>query len=279
LGNGNHIAQISQQDELAIPKVLIGCFVFGLALFVFMRSQPDSKLQLMSISAFGFLFAVVSLVVYGLNREYAPLLLTPINRVNLGASVGSSIVIAGMTFASGRFFTRYSLGQFSFGMAARVLVVCVVTGTMALFSLADIVLAKPWMASTTVQRRVFEVARQHAGDFVDGDGVLLLNCPRYCLWAPVFDGTWDFEAMIQVATKKSLHGTVLSDYLVVESGCLIDRRNGREVTRLPFERLYGLVPQSGTVLPISSSAALRRLVERDSRQFGVSKSIARQWDH
>lgn len=78
------------------------------------------------------------------------------------------------------------------------------TGLVALFSMADIVLAKPWMVSTTVQRQVFQIARRHAADFRKGDGR-----PRYCMWVPVFDGSWDFEEMIRVATGKSLHGTLL----------------------------------------------------------------------
>jgi hypothetical protein len=281
LGNGVHLTQICQQDALAVPKVIVGCLVFGLALSFLLRSQPNAKQNLMPMIALGFLFATVSLVVYGLNPEYAPLLLTPINRVNLGASVGGSIVIAAITFAIRRplirFISQFPWGQFRSGKFAHVLIVGILTGLLALFSLADIVLSRPWMASTIVQRRVFEIARRHASVFRDRDGVLLLNCPRYCLWAPVFDGTWDFEAMMQVATGKSLHGTVLSDYLVVEPGCLVDRRNGREVAKLPFDSLYGLVPQSGLVLPIPSSMALRHLAERDDTQFGVSKSVARQW--
>lgn len=243
--------------------------VFALVVFGVWSLSKDSR-EPISFKPL-VLLAVVSIAasfsIFGLNAEYMPTLMTVVNRVNIGATLGWSLLFSGLIVFFMRAVPRVQLAG---GVLAAV--------ALALFSQADRCIAQPWVVSWKMQHKVFEIAKANAKQFEPNTAVMLLNCPRYVMWAPVFDGVWDFQSMLQVATgDRDLQGNVVSERLQLSSTGMADISGGYECGRYHFGHLQVLEPPHGNLIPVSSAEQFIALVAPTAGKFGPSKEVVRQW--
>ncbi len=250
----------------------------GLTAFFLSRQEtadaPRPIVLQSQVAAFGLLFAVLALAVFGLSSEYTPLMITLINRINLGASVGASLITAALVVGG-------------YHLAARVLpkklvvaASCLIfSGIMTVFALSDRVLSNAWLVSTVVQNRIREVIAANASQLKEGDGIILLNCPRYVLWAPIADGTWDLQAMLRVASNNDkIYGTSVSDRLVVSRTGVKDFVFGtKQIADLPFKSLYSLEPHTAKFQPVPSAEAFIDAVDRTTHEMGIAPAVVQRW--
>lgn len=265
----------------AVGAILLGGIVAaGSALTAFFLSRqetaaaPKPVVVQSQVAAFGLLFAVLALAVFGLSSEYTPLMITLINRINLGASVGASLITAAMVVCG------YQLALRVLPKKLVVAASCLIfSGIMTVFALSDRVLSNAWLVSTVVQNRIREVISANASKLKEGDGIILLNCPRYVLWAPIADGTWDLQAMLRVASNNDkIYGTSVSDRLVVSRTGIKDFVFGtKQIADLPFKSLYSLEPHTAKFQPVPSAEAFIDAVDRTTHEMGIAPAVVQRW--
>ncbi len=106
----------------------------------------------------------------------------------------------------------------------------------------------------------------------------LINCPRYVMWAPVFDGVWDFQNLLRIVSNRTgAIGNVVSERLSITKEGLVDVSYGYECGKYPFSKLYVMVAPSGEVLRIQDADAFIDLVEARGRQFGLDDNVFSKW--
>lgn len=246
---------------------------------VFLSRQPpeNSGSQPAQVAAFGLLYAVLALAVFGLSSEYTPLMITLINRINLGASIGASLITAAIITGGYQLAMRALPKK---ALPALVAASCLLfAGIMSVFALSDRVLSNAWLVSTVVQNRIREVMASNASQLRDGDGIILLNCPRYVLWAPIADGTWDLQAMLRVAANNDkIYGTSVSDRLVVSRDGVQDFVFGtKKIADLKFGSLYSLEPHTAKFQPVPSAEAFIEAVDRTTLEMGIEPAVVQRW--
>lgn len=215
----------------------------------------------------GVLVILAAFSIFGLNSEYAPTLVTLVNRINTGAAIGWAIIAA-----SAVVFTTTKAPRW------RPVVAAVAGLSAAFFATTDWSMAQPWVVSWKMQHRIMQIAQANSPQFAAKRPVLLLNCPRYVMWAPVFDGVWDFQSMLQLATKNdSLQGNVVSERLKVTPTGLADMSGGYECGRYSFDQLQVLEPPHGDLITVTSAEQFVALVEPTCGRFGPSKEVLQEW--
>lgn len=227
--------------------------------------------QLLTVVLCGLVTTALAYSLFGLNREYHPAVATIYNRVNTGGSWGGALIIA-------------ALALWLSGLAHRKRVVSdaflvTLSGALIVFyTSVDWCFDKPWIASWTTQKNVQSVLREQVGTLAPANSVLLLNCPRYVNWSPVFDGVWDFERMVQITSKdKSMKGTVISDRLELTPTQVSDIAHSYVAGVYPFATTYLLQPDRRTLTKVTSPLQFIDTVERDGMKFGLPPAAVAKW--
>lgn len=227
---------------------------------------------------FGLDLIICSYAVFGLNREYMPTVETVFNRVNTGAGLGASLVISALLVHL-YYFLKQKLqgnkGGLRLGVAVCVLpVACLVL----LYWQTCVAFQDAWMISAKVQRKVQADLRAQGAALPRGAGVLLVNCPRYVNWSPVFDGVWDFEKMLQLTLgRNDLLGTVASERLQFSDTEVQDVSMGFVCGKYPISNLYVLLPDESKIYQIKSAEQCIDLIASKGRTFGLQQQAIDRW--
>lgn len=234
-----------------------------------MADTPGIERDLVIIGCVTFL---ASYLIFGLNPEYTPTYLTLVNRVNMGASIGLAFIFAAVMV----FLTRKPQLWRSFKY--RLLIGLILSSSVTFFMASNWAMARPWMASWVVQARLFKYLQANAPDFNSGQELLLVNCPRYVMWSPVFDGTWDFQNMARLAVKsQSLKGGVVSDRLVMKRDRIEDRSRGFLCGTYSFDRLFAFVAPEPDVIEAHSPQRFMDIVKQRGFGFDLDAAVLDKW--
>lgn len=221
----------------------------------------------------GLFTVAVAYTIFGLCPDYPPTFMTIFNRINTGASFGLALVISGIF---SYWTTREAGGAFT---SFRFVSLAVFAGVMAsVFTLADFGLSKPWIASWNTQKHIQSKILEHASSLDAGASLLLLNCPRYVMWAPVYDGVWDFQNTVRILlSREKFNANVVSERLSVFPGGVKDVSRGTECGAYSFSSLHLLVAPDCLPIRASSSQQFIDCVEHKGMGFGLQPEAVARW--
>jgi len=260
---------------LAVLAVIAVSLVVGLVSAA-LASREDASSRWKELVIAGAVTVVVSFTIFGLNPEYEPTLITIVNRINMGAALGLSLIFAGiLSFAAGKLRAKGA----SKILSAVLLVI--LFPLSALFSLTNWQLGAPWVNSWTVQKNVFYLIAKNKAKIKDGDTVILANCPRYVLWSPVFDGIWDFQPVVRIALSNKLaNGGVVSERMQLSHKDIKDISHNYLCATYSFEpnRLYVLAPPINELVEIGSAPQFIEYVGKNGMKFGLDRKMPEKWN-
>lgn len=254
-----------------VCALLTGCFLFQRE-----RAIPSKTLVILILA--GIFEIGISYTIFGLNSEYIPTLASMVDRVNHPASIGAAIAYAATCMLAGN-LVGASLKQVkatSFLAPLVSLSLALLLGTF--FMSCDFVMSQCWLKSAMMQRHVADCVAAHKGELSRCKSVLLVNCPRYVYSAPVFDGVWDFEKMLQVKSENHhIAGDVVSDRMVITRDGVSDISKGFDCGDFKFGSMVALVATSSELIPINSGADFVNVVEHKGMGFGIPASTLENW--
>lgn len=230
----------------------------------------------------GFLSVLASYTIFGLSHDHFPTLVTLVNRINGGASFAVSMMFSALMLLLLRCLV-WSAGARVQGANGRTAIAVAVFSLVnaaicSFFLLADWGMAKPWMVSWQTQKHIHQKMKEAVPLLPTDASLLLINCPRYVMWAPVFDGVWDFQNLLRVTSNRSeITGNVVSDRLSITREGLVDVSYGFECGKYPFASLYVMVAPGGEVVRVKDAASFIDLVEKRGRQFGLDDKVFSKW--
>lgn len=234
--------------------------------------EKNTKLDAGFLFFLGFGTIVASYLTFAVAEGYMPTLWSMISRVNAGASVGASILIASA-------ITWLILKARDYGKNMAVLAFLLLNlPLVAGFTLSDWGLSGHWMRSWQVQKHVQTLIAGHKEQIKADDSILLLNCPRYVMWAPVFDGVWDFQEMLRITlNRKSASAGVVSERFEVTKSGIKDRSCGFLCAVYPYDSLKLLIPGSDEWIPVANARDFIHAVEAKGMGFGLSPATVSGW--
>ncbi len=237
-----------------------------------LKEQYESSLSGLPLVLLGMFTVFVAYTIFGLCPDYPPTFMTIFNRINTGASFGLALVISGV-FTHRAVVGGDSRTRMQFGL---MVLFCVLS--VSVFSLANIGLSKPWIASWKTQKHIQNELVTHSGLLPVGASLLLLNCPRYVLWAPVYDGVWDFQNTARILlNRKNFNANVVSERLIVDSLGVKDVSRGIECGVYPFSSLYLSVAPDCVPIRASTPQHFIDIVEHDGMGFGLQREAVARW--
>lgn len=278
--------QISRSEIWRLVAITI---TSALALVWFMRTggakstEPELANRYLgpwSLIVIGCISVVATYSIFGLSLDYLPTYQTIVNRINVGASFALAFAFMGVLWL----LTPEKLGKL-FKVSSRTLaitsgaaIVLLTTITLGFFALTNWGLAKPWLVSwltqTQVRNKLIALKEQLAPDAC----VLLANCPRYVMWAPVYDGVWDFQNMARVMLDRDgAQGNVVSDRLQIDKDGLTDISYGFTCGKYPFSKLYVLIAPGDELVRVPDAQTFIDLVDKKGRQFGLDDKVLANW--
>lgn len=262
---------LSAQDWICLASLAFTTAVVFLLLNDGERSQSDCIPDERKLSAFfigaGVLTVIFSYTIFGLNPEYTPTLITMVNRVNAGSTVGIAFIFTGLcVLFSGAISPKVSL----------IPGLCLIL----LFALTNLSLAHPFVISWQVQKQVMNAVKANRERFADAESILLANCPRYVNEAAVFDGVWDFQSMIRfVLDRKDINGGVICERLHLTREDIKDRSTmgGFLCATHHYDKLFVIISPLCEVVQVRSPEELITLVETRGMQFELNKDLPNIW--
>lgn len=248
---------------------LFGVLASSLAIILvsFSKDQPVRYRRLFTAATLTF-FA--SYLTFAVAQGYMPVLDTMINRVNIGASVAVSILLA--------LSIKWLVERTRLSKKAALAVCAICLPMISVIVLANLALASFWACSWEVQKNVRFLVQQHASEIKDGDSIILADTHRYLMWAPVFDGTWDFQSMLRMTLNKkdSVSAGVISDRLSIKGNELQDVSANFLCGTYPFEKLTVLFPSEKAWLKAHSSSEFISLIEKKSKRH-IDTLTLKRW--
>jgi len=260
------------REELLQFNLLSALQTFGVLAsatgIIFVSYGTDQCVRYRRLFTAAILTFFASYLTFAVAQGYTPVLDTMINRVNIGASVAVSMLIAlGIKWMIDH--TRIT-GKTITMMITLPLVLAMV--------LADLGLSSFWMRSWEVQKNIRFVVAQHADKIEDGDAILLAGTHRYLNWAPVFDGTWDFQSMLRMTlNRKYVSGGVICDRLSLKGNSIQDMSAGFLCADYPCANTKLLFPSESAWVPVNSAAGFVELASKYKSKFGVSAATMQRW--
>jgi hypothetical protein len=129
-----------------------------------------------------------------------------------------------------------------------------------------------------MQKVIQDSLKNNATRFRSGDSIILANCPRYVMWAPLFDGVWDFQPMLQLTLKsRDIKGGVVSERLEIQGNELKDISRGVVCNTYDFNRLYIIIPPKGELVPVHNAEQFISVIEQRGFGFGLERSVIKKW--
>ncbi len=262
--------------DLPTRAHLIICTCIGVLSICFFLCRGNSELEekrapVLNISICGLAVIILSYTIFGLNKEYHPAIATIYNRVNTGGVWGGALIIASILVALGQLGTlptRYR--HVPVGICFAVVLV--------LYTAVDWCFDRPWIASWRTQQNIQSALLEDKTKLNSGDAVLLLNCPRYVNWSPVFDGVWDFERMVQITrNNRFILGNVISERLSITSTELTDTAHGYVAGVYPLSSTYLLAPETRKLVKVRDAFFFVDQVEQNGMKFGLDPLLPVRW--
>lgn len=249
------------------PAIIPACLTGLLLLAAFCREQIATSKSVLMIAG-GFAVVLLSYTIFGLNPEYQPTLLTFVNRINYAAALGAGMLFSGLLYSATSQSKRLQY----------VLCGLALTGFVVFSMMSTWALSRPWTLSWVMQKHVQKVISDNRTMFHPGDSIMLLNSPRYLMWSPVFDGTWDFQNMVQVTLKdKSVKGGVISERLQIRGNEVLDLSRDYLCGKYAFNGMHALVATEGLILPVRDSSEFISIVESRGMAFGLDRTALAGW--
>lgn len=213
-----------------------------------------------------------SYLTFAVAQGYMPVLDTIINRVNIGGSVALSFAIANILLAISR-STKVEL------KTAQIAALCALSLPLfALFALCDLGMSAFWTCSWEVQKNTRFLIQKSASKIQSGDSILLAHIHRYLMWAPVFDGTWDFQSMLRMTLNRNdVQGGVVCDRLSIQKDKIVDNSVGYVCAEYPSSRTTILVPSGELWIKLNSSKDFVDAVEAHKNEMLLEKGTLERW--
>lgn len=219
----------------------------------------------------GLFTVVVSYTIFGLCSDYPPSFVTLFNRINTGAAFGLALLFSGL-------LSLRSIQSIKVEGFRQLVLLGPAIAVTAVFTLANFGLSKPWIVSWQTQKQVQNHLVPVVAGLPSNATVLLLNCPRYVMWAPVYDGIWDFQNTARILlNRKNFSASVVSERLIVDRNAVRDVSRGTECGAFTFSTLYLLEAPSCIAMPAQNAERFVNLVEQKGMQFGLQKQALEKW--
>jgi hypothetical protein len=274
--------ELLQIKQLILP-VVAALATAGIAVWMMVRQPavavPNSILKsLKPALIFGLDLIICSYAVFGLNREYMPTIETVFNRVNTGAGLGASLIVAAIIVHICLWVKQKWQSNQSAVRLGLVACMLPVAGLVLLYWQTCIAFQDAWMVSAKVQRKVQTDLKAQGQTLPRDAGVILINCPRYVNWTPVFDGVWDFEKVLQLTlNRQDLKGTVASERLEFDRSAVQDVSMGFVCGKYPIANLYVLLPDESKIYKIDNAEQCIDLIATKGRTFGLQQQAVNKW--
>lgn len=218
----------------------------------------------------GALVFVCSYLTFAVAQGYTPVLDTMLNRVNIGGSVAMSIILAALVCSL--LNAKSSLSSTNWKLTALTLPV------VTFFALANLGLSAFWICSWEVQKNTRFLIQKHADQIKAGDSIILAHIHRYLMWAPVFDGTWDFQSMLRMTLNRNdVQGGVISDRLSIQGANVVDNSLGYVCASYPADRITVLFPSEDKWLRTATTAGFVEAIEENKSQLLLEQSTFDRW--
>lgn len=222
--------------------------------------------------AVGVVGVIASYSVFGLNSDYEPTYYTMVNRINAGATFASSLVILGLLKLV-PIMKSPSANRIAAGLLALIVGVIV-----ACFTLTNFGMARPWLASWETQTTIRKNLLAQKDVLGKSPTLLLVNCPRYVMWSPVFDGVWDFGNMLRIGLNDfDVNANVISQRLSIDSTGVKDVARGYECGRYPFTKLKLVVAPQAELIAAPDAKHFIEIVSTRGMGFGFPAKGLVQW--
>lgn len=265
--------------RLASMVLVAGAMVFGLRRLDekerTAQSPPEPArgyLTPLCLIAIGVIGVIASYSVFGLSSDYEPTYYTIVNRINAGGALASSIVLLGLL----KLVPHWS-GVRASNVASALL--ALLSGALvASFGLTNFALARPWLVSWQAQTTIRKNILAQRDTLGKSPTLLLVNCPRYVMWSPVFDGVWDFSNMLRIGLNDfDVNASVVSDRLSVDLKGVKDVARGYECGRYPFDRLKLVIAPDAELIDARDAKHFIQTVSARGMGFGLPAKCIEQW--
>lgn len=278
----NTFGEITKVDWLHLAAISLVSFlsVFLLCQIDLRRNDEASKGQFsirgtsgLWLVLIGVIGVIASYSIFGLNAEYTPTYYTILNRINAGASFCSAIILLGFLKLANDNAPARANGVAPFALAFLAALFA------SAFTSANLALAKPWVASWATQTAIKKNIVVHAAELGRAPSLLLVNCPRYVLWSPVFDGVWDFSNMLRIALDDfNVNANVISERLTLDEKGATDISHGFQCGQYPFSKLFLFVAPDGPLERVVDERGFVDTVKRKGMGFGLAPDIVEKWE-
>lgn len=231
------------------------------------------------LSIVGAVSIVASLAIFGLNNQYEPTLLTLVNRIFTGASLGWSLIFSSLVLVAAILLVRIVGNR-----AARRLSVILLSGLLSFgavfFTLVNWQLANPWIVSQRAQQDVIYLVRKMRGKIKHPDALILADFPRYVMWSPIYDGTWDFQSMVRIVLNDpKIRAGVVCDRLVVGKDEIKDISVGYTCATYPLKDIKVFVPERNELISIKSPRHFVEVARANSKKSTLSAGTLEKWQN
>lgn len=266
------------------PLIAVQCVVTIVAggLAVFLANKPssattdagktaaNSSFRAVPYIVSGALVFLCSYLTFAVAQGYTPVLETMMNRVNIGGSVALSMMLAALLTAAAAHKESLDLSNWKLGSATLPLV--------TLFTLANIGLSAFWICSWEVQKNTRFLIQKQASKIKAGDCIILAHIHRYLMWAPVFDGTWDFQSMLRMTLNRNdIEGGVVSDRLSIQGNKIVDNSLGYVCASYPANKVTLLFPSGEQWLAVGTAEGFLEAIEEHKSDLIIEQSTLDRW--
>lgn len=251
-------------------------FTCGLSIFAFKQTPSDeqsfakSDYQFLFVLGVGTMLAAYS--IYGFAANHSPYLFSMYNRINYGSSAGAATLLALLFYYAGHVIFKLSTKR-------RVLCTFLINSAMCLILvLANWGISNVWKLSWLVQKRAWDVLLANKNKLGTNPTIIVGNVPTYAMWAPVFDGVWDFQNMMQIVLdNKDAKGGTLSERLEITPESMKDIALDYVVAEYKFDNLYLFMPPHGLFIKASNAKEFVNAVDQNCKTFRPTKKTVEKW--
>lgn len=231
-------------EQAALSTQQANCYFFillsiALTLIALRRSllEDDPASGARSLVVLGLVSAVCAYSIFGISTGYIPRLDTIVNRINTAATIGISILIAGLIGCLLQLLWQLAKVKF----APKALTACLSCFLMAFFVMTNLALSEPWIAATQMQNKICSLVDKESSRLRTKTSIMLARVPRYVKWSPMFDGIWDFQSMVRIKLNdpKAIAG-VMSDRIKFSATDVKDISQGVLCGTYPFKNMIVL---------------------------------------
>jgi hypothetical protein len=208
--------------------------------------------------------------IFGLNPEYTPTLVTMVNRINSGGALGAALLLAVMVAATIRYWPSKRFATAFAAAVAGMVAAC--------YAVTDTAMSRSWVISQTMQRHVVKFVKAHRNEIQAAGCLMLVDCPRYVYWAPVFDGTWDFQSAVRVALNDpTISAGVVSERLVASSDAVEDISRGFPCGKFNTANMLLLDAPHSRLISVHSTADFISAVKTYGMGFDLDRQAPERW--